>query len=282
MSAAPRPLRLYASLWSLRGYPTSAREWSWPRKFAAIAAAGFDGVYSPPIPELRRRGALRYRAVMSVRTRAGIAPAMTAAAGLGAESIDFQLGTPATATPAAVALLREIRRQSRRLGLPFAVETHRGTCTETPERTRALLRAYRAATGEPLPVCADHAHVAVVRHLAPPFWPALRRPAEVLAASQRFHLRPCNGHHAQLPVLTRAGRRSAEYRVWLDYVRELFAHLAARRDRAELVVVPEIGHERPAYRLADFPDTWRDARALSRDLRRLWSAAVRARAAQKR
>ena len=51
-----RPLWLFASLWSLRQYPTERREWSWSKKFAAIRAAGFEGLFSPPCPELADRG----------------------------------------------------------------------------------------------------------------------------------------------------------------------------------------------------------------------------------
>ena len=58
-----RPLWLFATLWSLRKYPTVRREWTWERKFSAIRAAGFDGVFSPPIPAIAERGTLRYLAV---------------------------------------------------------------------------------------------------------------------------------------------------------------------------------------------------------------------------
>ena len=58
-----RPQWLFATLWSLRKYPTVRREWTWERKFSAIRAAGFDGVFSPPIPAIAERGTLRYLAV---------------------------------------------------------------------------------------------------------------------------------------------------------------------------------------------------------------------------
>ena len=70
--ASRRPLWLFATLWSLRQYPTRSREWSWGRKFGAIRAAGFDGVFSPPLPALEERGGLRYLAVTSVDSAAGV------------------------------------------------------------------------------------------------------------------------------------------------------------------------------------------------------------------
>ena len=273
MKKTARPLRLFASLWSLRQYPTLRREWSWPKKFSAIRDAGFDGVFSPPRPELADRGALRYLAVASLGAGADCAAPFAAARALGAEAMDVQLCDFDTPLRTAVGVSRKISAAARRHALPFAIETHRDTFTETPEATLALARGYRAVTGETLPLCLDHSHFALVRHLAPDqLWPRLREPAALLAAATQFHLRPFNGHHCQLPALTPAGRRTPEYRAWLTYVAELFAHERTRRTRAPLVVVVEIGHAAPAYRLSGFPDTWRDACAVSADLRRLWRA----------
>lgn len=270
-----RVLGLFASLWTLRQYPAQGREWSWAKKFSAIRAAGFDGVFSPPRAELAGRGALRYLAVTSLGVRADCATPFAAARALGAEAIDVQLCDYDTPLRSAVAVCRKISAAAEHHSLPFAIETHRDTFTETPEATLALARAYRAATGETLPLCLDHSHFALVRHLAPDqLWPRLREPAALLAAATQFHLRPFNGHHCQLPALTPSGRRTPEYRDWLGYVAELFAHERARPTRAPLLVVVEIGHAAPAYRLSGFPDTWRDACAVGADLRRLWRAAA--------
>ena len=83
-----RPLWLFASLWSLRQYPSRAREWTWARKFAAIRAAGFDGVFSPPLPVLAERGALRYLAVTSLGVNSDCAAPFAAARALGAVAMD--------------------------------------------------------------------------------------------------------------------------------------------------------------------------------------------------
>jgi hypothetical protein len=170
--------------------------------------------------------------------------------------------------------VRRIRAAARANGLPFAIETHRDTFTETPEATVALAAAYRAATGGTLPLCLDHSHFAVVRHLPPKeLWNRLSHPASLLRAATQFHLRPFNGHHCQLPALTPEGRRTPEYRDWLAYAGALFAAERARQTGAPCQVVVELGHDAPAYRLSGFPDTWRDAVAVAADLRRLWRAA---------
>jgi len=274
-SRRSRPLWLFATLWSLRQYPTARREWPWARKFAAIRAAGFDGVFSPPRPELVERGPLRYLAVTSLDAHRKVAPALRAAKALGAVAIDVQLGDYDTPVADAVRLARRIRDVALELDLPFAIETHRDTFTETPEATQALARGYRAATGETLPLCLDHSHFALVRHLAPgTFWDRLRRPPELLAAATQFHLRPFNGHHCQIPVLDASGRRTPEYRDWLVYSAALLAHLRRQKTTAPVLAVPELGHAAPAYGLTGFGDTWRDARAVARDLRRQWREAA--------
>lgn len=270
-AAAHRELWLFATLWSLRQYPTKGREWSWPRKFAAIRAAGFDGVFSPPLPALADRGALRYLAVTSLDAPERIEPALLAAKDLGALAIDVQLGDYDSRLADMAALAVRIRAVARDLALPFAIETHRDTFTETPEATSALAAAYARRTGEPLPLCLDHSHFAVVRHLAPgTFWSRLSVPAAHLEQAVQFHLRPFNGHHCQVPVLDADGRRTPEYRDWWGYASALLAWLKARPGGAPVLAVPELGHAAPAYGLSNFGDTWRDVRAVARDLRREW------------
>ncbi len=268
----PRPLRLFASLWSLRQYPSKTREWSWKQKFATIRAAGFDGVFSPPIPALADRGELKYLAVTSVGVGTPMEEAFASAQQLGAIAIDVQLGDFDTPLARAVAVAAKVRVAAQNHALPFAVETHRDTFTETPEATLALARAYAKATGERLPLCLDHSHFAVVRHLAgTELWTRLREPAALLAAATQFHLRPFNGHHCQVPALTPRGRRTPEYHDWLRYVEGLFAHEQARPTAEPLLVVVELGHAAPGgYRLSGFPDTWRDAVAVAADLRHRW------------
>jgi nucleotide-binding universal stress UspA family protein len=275
-SAAPavgaRPLQLFATLWSLRGYPTPAREWAWARKFAAIRAAGFDGVFSPPIPELARVADLPYIAATSIREARQANEVFAAAARHRARLVNVQLGTPADSCAAAVRLARAVRTAARKHGVPFVIETHRATFTETPERALALARAYRRATGEMLPGCVDHSHFAVVRHVAADaLWTALREPAALLDAAQLFHLRPFNGHHIQLPALDADSCRTPEYLQWLAYVRALLASERARPTSAPLRIVVEIGHDSPSYRLSGFGDTWRDVQVVAADLRRLWA-----------
>jgi len=262
-------------LWSLREYPTKAREWSWARKFTAIRDAGFNGVFSPPIPALRERGDLRYLAVTSLNDLTKVEPAFRAARELGALAIDVQLGDFDSPLSEMVKLALRIRDVATGLQLPFAIETHRDTFTETPEATMALSRAYRSKARAVLPLCLDHSHFAVVRHLKrDAFWERLREPEELLGAATQFHLRPFNGHHCQIPVLDASGRRTPEYRDWQQYSAALLTYLRAQPFTDPVLAVPELGHAAPAYGLSCFGDTWRDAQAVARDLRQQWRRAA--------
>lgn len=267
----PRSLHLFATLWSFRQYPTKAREWAWQRKFAAIREAGFEGVFSPPIPAIAERGDLQYLSVTSLGTKSDCVTPFEAAKSLGAVAIDVQIGDYDSSLAQMVTVAKRIRAGANRQALPFAIETHRDTFTETPERTGELARAYRQATGETLPLCLDHSHFAIVRHIAPgKLWERLKEPASLLQAATQFHLRPFNGHHCHVPALTPAGKRTPEYVDWLGYVTELFASEHARRTREPLRVVVEIGNAAPSYGLTGYPDTWRDVQRVAADLRRIW------------
>lgn len=270
-----RELWLFATLWSLREYPARHREWGWERKFEAIRQAGFDGVMSPPRPELARRGTLRYLAITSVRTCGAVRPVLAAAHDLGAEGIGVQLGVPGLPLAAALRLAERVHTEAARLRLPYAVETHRATFTELPEHLVALRAAFRRRVGAPLPVCLDFSHVALVRHLAPErIWPALTRLPGFLSATRQLHLRPANGHHAQLPVCSAAGPPTPEYRAWRDgFARPLLHRLATLRSAAPLLAVPELGHAAPSYGLSTHGDTWREVLHVTRDLRRIWRQA---------
>lgn len=265
----PSSLRYFATLWSLRKYPTAKREWTWAKKFRAIAEAGFSGVMSPPIPELRQRGDLGYLAITSIDRSSQIRPAFDSAQELGAERLVVQIADFDTPLHVCLDLVQELITASRSRSLPVDIETHRNTFTETPEKTWALVDAYARTTGETLPLCFDFSHYAVVRHLAPPYWPQLADRPDEIGRAAVFHLRPFNGHHCQIPV-TRNGRgRAPEYGPWLEFVENLFRYLHTS-GTVDAIVVPELGHASPSYRLSCFPDTWNDALIMHRDFQRVW------------
>ena len=65
------------------------------------------------------------------------------------------------------------------LDMDVAIEVHRDTCTETPEKAYGLAAGYEKAEGKPLKMTWDFSHPAVVKHLNPPYWDRLAERVDV-------------------------------------------------------------------------------------------------------
>lgn len=270
MSQSTR-LQVYATAWSLREYPTKAEEWPWEKKFDAIRAAGFDGIMSPPRAELKGRGDLNYWAMGSLGVEHDPAQFFAQVAELGAGHATIQPCDVDTPLEDAIDVVVRVRAAAKAVNVPVTIECHRDTFTETPERLWALCDGYRERTGEKLPVCFDHSHFAVVRHLSAPYWPQLNERPDIMSECPRFHLRPFTGHHCQIPATLDGESPAPEYVLWGDYVSAMFAWLQENSTQREICVCPELGNAAPAYGLSCFPDVWRDARYVGADLRRRWA-----------
>lgn len=272
-SPAPR-LVICATTWSMIGFPTAKREWPLDRKLREIATAGFDGVCAYLTPELvegARPLGLRLMSGFDTGSVAEALPRLRAQRELGARFINIQLldhdTPPARAARVAVKLIRE----ARRLGLAVHIETHRDTATETPEKFEEIVRLYRRATGELMPVTWDHSHFAVSKHMLPPdysrrllAWPKL------IQASQLFHLRPFNSQHCQVPVTDGRGRLTPEFHDYLGFVEDLFAcWLRGPRPGGELWVCPELGMSH-GYHVSTDPHAWPDAVRARTEYLRAW------------
>ena len=266
----PSPtLRLFATVWSVRGYPTQDDEWPWPQKLKAIRDAGFDGLMSPPLPALKDRGDLAYWAITSLGVGDDPRPFFEEATSLGAATATVQPCDVDTPLADCVEAVRRIQETAREFDLHTGIETHRDTFTETPERTWDMCDGYEQAQQRPLPLCFDHSHFAVVRHLRHPYWPDLKGREDLLARTRQFHMRPFHGQHCQIPATFDGQQRTAEYVEWLEFAGELFRFIKAHGD-GDIFVVPELGNANPAYGLSCFPDVWRDACVTGEDLRRIW------------
>ena len=263
-------LRLCATVWSVRGYPSQENEWSWPQKLQAIKDAGFDGLMSPPLPQLKDRGDLTYWAISSFGVGDDPRPFFEQATELGAAAATIQPCDVDTPLADCVEVVRNIQALAREFELPTGIENHRDTFTETPERMYDMCEGYEKAEQQPLPLCFDHSHFAVVRHLRHPYWPDLKGREDLLARTRQFHLRPFHGHHCQIPATFDGQRRTPEYLEWLQFARELFGFIKAHGN-GEIFVVPELGHANPAYGLSCFPDVWNDAHVTANDLRKAWN-----------
>ncbi len=281
MKITPSTPRLIqcATPWSMIAYPSAKREWPLARKLREIQSAGFDGVCAYVTPELaegaRQRG-LELMSGFDAKSVAAALPRLRDQRDLGVKFINIQLLDHDTPPAEAARVAAKLIRESRALGVAVHLETHRDTCTETPEKFDEIARLYRHATGELLPVTWDHSHFAVSKHMLPPdysrrllAWPKL------IQASQMFHLRPFNSQHCQVPVTDGRGKLTPEFVDYLGFVEDLFAcWLAGPRPGGALWTCPELGMSH-GYHVSTNPHPWPDAIRARREYEGAWKRALK-------
>ncbi len=269
-------LKHIANLWTFMGHPSKENEWTLDQKLQAIQEAGFDGVCWAGSPELRdgcRRHGLIFVGGMASGNAADFPRLLQEQKDCGAVHVNVQLADDETSTEAALELVLALNREAKRIGVLPGVETHRGTCTETPEKHYALCDAYQKATGELLKLSIDFSHFAVVKHLVPEnFAKRLLVRPDLIQHAQQFHFRPFNGHHAQVPITDADGNLTQEVKDWLPFAEALLrCWLEGNRssDR-EIFVCPELGPIEGGYCLSTFRNSWEEAKILRREIERLW------------
>jgi sugar phosphate isomerase/epimerase len=269
-------LRHIANLWTFMGHPTPEAEWTLDQKLDAIQEAGFDGVCWAGSRELNEgclsRGLLFVGGIASGEEEAFPALLQNEKQ-YGAHHVNVQLAAHDTPTPEALHLTRTLLEQAKLLGLEPAIESHRNTATETPEKLFALADAYQDATGELLPISWDFSHFAIVKHLVPSnFIERLLVRPDLIQRAQQFHFRPFNGHHAQVPVTDSRGNLTQEVRDWMPFAEAILrCWLETNTDRArEMFLCPELGPGEGGYRLSTFPNSWEDAKVLRGVIDDLW------------
>lgn len=201
---------------------------------------------------------------------------LTAQKEAGAHHINVQLGDHDTTTAEATKMAVKLIAEGKRLGVEPAVEVHRDTCTETPEKTYALADAYQKATGELLPFTWDYSHPAIIKHLLPPYWERLGVRPDLIQRAQQFHFRPFNGHHCQVPVTDGRGKLTPEVRDYLPFAEQVMVTwLKTATPGRELFAVPEMGPLWLGYNLHSLPNSWEDAKVLRVELEKCWRRALR-------
>ena len=179
------------------------------------------------------------------------------------------MGNHDSPTRSAVALARRTLAAADEMGIEAAIEVHRDTATETPEKAYALADGFAKAEGRLLPMVWDHSHPAVIKHLPPPFAGRLLDRPELVQNSKWFHLRAFNGHHAQVPVIDGDGNPTPEFHDWIEFVDELIKlWLAAAPAGATLWTCPEMIAS--GYRLSVFTDNWSQAKFIKDAVDKVW------------
>src|SRR5579859_169260 len=269
-------LRHIANLWTFMGHPSPENEWLLEQKLRAIKEAGFDGVCwagSPELGEGVKKLGLIFIGGISSGKAAEFPRLLREQKDAGAHHVNVQLADEDTLTPEALHLAQSLMREGCKLGLEPAVEVHRDTCTETPEKTYALADAYQQATGELLPISWDFSHISVVKHLHPGNYAErmIVRP-DLIQRAQQFHFRPFNGHHAQVPVTDGKGNLTQEVKDWLPFAEALLrCWLDGNRNTdREIFICLEMGPVAGGYALSTFPNSWEDAKILRGEIDNLW------------
>jgi hypothetical protein len=269
-------LRHIANLWTLIGHPAKENEWPLEQKLRAIKEAGFDGVCwagSPELHEGTRRLGLIFVGGMASGNAAEFPHLLGDLKKYGAHHVNVQLAADEVLTQEALELALVLNREGKRLRLEPAIETHRGTCTETPEKTYALADAYQKLTGELVPLSWDFSHFAVVKHLVPEnFVERLLVRPDLIQHAQQFHFRPFNGHHVQVPITDRRGNPTQEFKDWLPFAGEILkCWLAGNlKTSREIFICPELGPVAGGYNLSTSPNSWEDAKILRGEIDKLW------------
>jgi len=265
--------KTFANLWTLWDHPSpGAAEWPVEQKLAAIAQAGFEGVMGDPgqgLGRLAMEHQLQFIAFHRLDHQHDFHAILARCRDEGAIAVQVHLGWHDTSAEEALALAVGLHEAARANGIEAAIETHRDTCTETPEKTDRLCREFHKRTGEDLPLVLDFSHHAVVKHLDPPFARRLLVDHAQVRRTRWHHLRPFNGHHAQIPVLSGDGNLAPEMTDWLEFAGEI-VQLLKTSSHSDVWICPEIGPRRGGYGLSSFPPSWDQALALHARLRQSW------------
>jgi hypothetical protein len=279
--ASPPNICHVVNLWSLRDYPSAARPWSLAEQLDAVKAAGFDGFTTQLGPqhakEAEKRGLLVIGYFASGKEMQ-FGDLLKSQKDAGAHHINVQLADHDTLPDEALRLTLRLMEEAERIGeIEPAVEVHRDTCTETPEKTYALADGYFQKTGKLLPMTWDFSHLSVVKHLSPENYieRLLVRP-DLVRRSVQFHFRPFNGHHCQVPVTRGDGNLSKELIEWLPFARatiRAWLGTDAGSDRT-MIAVPEMGPVRGGYNFEQLPNSWEEAVRLRSLLEQVWREAI--------
>ena len=216
MAKIKRP-KIYhlCSLGSLMGYGGKKGEWSAAKKLKKIKKAGFDGfvgrVFMVTPDEVAASG-LVFACTTDLGGIREIRPKLREIKAAGARCVNVQMLDHDTLTERAVEVARRLMDVAEDLEMDVAVEVHRDTCTETPEKAYALAAGYEKAEKKPLKMTWDFSHPAVIKHLE-----RLAERVDLIQLAQQFHFRPFNGHHAMIPAIDHKGKIIPEFVDWLKF-----------------------------------------------------------------
>src|SRR5438034_2508696 len=279
-SSNPPRLRLSHSRWSLTKLPVDGEEWSLAEKCRRVREAGFEAIEcwltdenEREVTDALRKEGLRLALGHHPFTLDDTRKTVERAKRLGADYIFAQPADAFTPEETAVALIRDGHTLASDNGVPYFLETHRNTCTETLPQTFRLL--------ERLPhvrITADLSHFFVIGEFYG--WESERLPERlgpVLERVSGFHGRISNGEQVQVDVGDGSGRLPQVYvHIWAQGMR---AWLRDARPGDVLPFASELGP--PAYAVVDpsgreISDRWEQSVVMKRLAEQAWEKATAA------
>jgi hypothetical protein len=257
--------RQFINLWTLDGYAFGAVEGTIDEKLRLISEAGFDAIMCLVDEDLRNR-ANDYGLELIGEVYPGDFSAMRkqvlAQTRQTVKRFNAHVGDAWQSPRDGADLISKLLPICENEGVELSIETHRGTVTESPEKTWEIADRVEQTTGSKLRLTFDFSHWAVVKHLD---WSSLAHCAfarkDLLGVATQFHFRPFNGHHIQISRLTRNG----DYGNFLSFFQAVVSQLTALSNEKEIWVCPEIGPLNSGYGLPEFGDTWSQVLGLQQD-----------------
>lgn len=258
-------------------HPSATREWSVKQKIKAAKKAGFAGFSAgsdPSIAKACAKHGLELIGMTDIASADEVAAKLGYFEGAGATHVNIQLCDHDTPIPKAVTIARKSILFGESIKLKPAIEWHRDTCTETPEKGLALASQYEKRYGEKLRVNFDYSHPAVIKQLQPDhYWKRLSEyRIDLLQSSELIHLRTFTGSHCQTPVTNGRGKLDTDFISWRDnFVRPLLATwLENAQPGQTLWAVVELGPKGSGYALDCFPNVWKDAIVARQEIENVW------------
>jgi len=270
-------LKQFANLWTLIHQPSEDKGWALEEKIKRAKKAGFDAIGGVPIPEIAglcQKHGMDYVCYIDGNMKT-FREKLEAAQTTRAVRVNVQLCNHDTPPSEAIKVWLKMEALATKMALEIDLEVHRDTCTETPEKVYEIAALYRKATGKKIRFSWDFSHIAVVKHLSPPFADRLLVRPDLIQLARQMHFRPFNGHHCQIPATDGKGQETPEIKPYLEFIEALFAcWLSGARGGEVLYVCPEFGPVESGYGLSTFPNVWRDAIYLRAKTEALWKKSL--------
>ena len=284
-SLAPSPkLKLCTAQWTLTNHPSADKEWSIDRKIKAAKDAGFVGISAgaaPEVVEACSKHGIKLIGMTDIGSVGEVEAKLDRFKGSSATHVNVQLCDHDTAIPKAVTIARKAIVYGESIGLKPAIEWHRDTCTETPEKGLALIDQYKRRYGDTLRVNFDYSHPAIVKHLHPGnFWSRLAEyRVDLFKSSELIHFRTFTGSHCQTPITNGRGKLDLDFIAWRDHFLKpaLSAWLESAKPGQTLWAVLELGPKGSGYALDCFPNVWKDAIVAREEIEKVWRSLMRKR-----